>query len=53
MNMSWLICKYCNFRGFMENPTINKIGSKVCNTRIDKPVYAPRGRFMKVGNVII
>jgi hypothetical protein len=24
----------------------------VCNTCIDKPVYAPRGPFMKVGNVL-
>jgi hypothetical protein len=31
----------------MENPTINKRRSKVCNTRINKPVYAPRGPFMK------
>jgi hypothetical protein len=37
----------------MENPTINKRRSKVCNTHINKPVYAPRGPFMKVGNVII
>jgi hypothetical protein len=36
----------------MENPTINKRRSKVCNTCIDKPVYAP-SPFMKVGNVII
>jgi hypothetical protein len=38
---------------FMENPTINKRRSKVCNTCIYKLVYAPRGLFMKVGNVII
>jgi hypothetical protein len=37
----------------MENPTINKRRSKVCNTRIDKLVYAPKGPFMKMGNVII
>ncbi len=37
----------------MENPTINKRRSKVCNTRVNKPVYAPRGPFMKMGNVII
>jgi hypothetical protein len=36
----------------MENPAINKRRSKVCNT-IYKLVYAPRGLFMKVGNVII
>ncbi len=53
MNTSWLICKYCNLRRFMENPTINKRRSKVCNTRVNKPVYAPRGPFMKMGNVII
>jgi hypothetical protein len=26
----------------MENPTINKRRLKVCNTHIDKLVYAPR-----------
>jgi hypothetical protein len=36
----------------MEKSTINKRRSKVCNTCIDKLVYAPRGPFMKVGNVI-
>ncbi len=51
--MIWLICKYCYLKHFMENPTINKRRSKVCNTHIDKLVYAPRGAFMKVGNVII
>jgi len=38
---------------FMENPTINKRRSKVCNTYINKPIYAPRGPFMKMGNVNI
>jgi hypothetical protein len=51
--MNWLICKYYNLRHFMENLTTKKRRSKVCNTRIDKLVYAPRGPFMKVGNVII
>jgi hypothetical protein len=37
----------------MENPTINNRRSKVCNTYIVKPIYAPRGPFMKMGNVII
>jgi hypothetical protein len=37
----------------MENPTINKRRSKVCNTCIDKPIYALRGLLMKMGNVII
>jgi hypothetical protein len=37
----------------MENPTINMRRSKVCNTHIDKLVCAPRGLFMKMGNVII
>jgi len=37
----------------MENPTINKRRSKVYNIRINKPIYAPRGLFMKMGNVII
>jgi hypothetical protein len=37
----------------METPTINNKKSKVYNTLIDKLVYAPRGPFMKVGNVII
>jgi len=37
----------------MENPTINKRRSKVCNTHINKPIYAPRGLFMKKNNVII
>jgi hypothetical protein len=53
MNMSWLICGYCNLKHFMENPTINKKRSKVCNTCINKPNYAQRGPFMKMGNVII
>ncbi len=51
--MIWLICGYCDLKCFMENPTINKKRSKVCNTYIDKPIYAPRGPFMKMGNVII
>jgi hypothetical protein len=37
----------------MENPTINKRRSKVCNTCIDKLIYAAKGPFMKTGNVII
>jgi hypothetical protein len=37
----------------MENLTRNKRRLKVCNTLINKLVYAPRGPFMKVGNVII
>jgi len=37
----------------MENPTINKRRSKVYNTYINKPIYAPMGLFMKMGNVII
>jgi hypothetical protein len=37
----------------MENPAINNKRSKVWNTYIYKLVYAPRGLFMKVGNVII
>jgi hypothetical protein len=37
----------------MENPTINKRRSMVCNTHIDKLVYAPKGPFMKMGNAII
>jgi hypothetical protein len=41
------------FETFYGKPTINKKRSKVYNTHIDKPVYAPRGPFMKMGNVII
>jgi len=41
------------FETLYENPTINKIRLKVCNTYIDKPIYALRGPFMKMGNVII
>jgi hypothetical protein len=37
----------------MENPTINKRRSKVCNTYIEKPIYAPRGPFMKMGNALV
>jgi hypothetical protein len=37
----------------MENSTINERRSKIYNICIDKPVYAPRGPFMKMGNVII
>jgi hypothetical protein len=37
----------------MENPIINMGRSKLCNTHIDKPIYAPRGPFMEMGNVII
>ncbi len=53
MNISWLICGYCNLKCFMENPTINNRRSKVYNTCIGKPICAPRGPFMKMGNVII
>jgi hypothetical protein len=41
------------FEMFYGKPNINKRRSKVCNTYIDKPIYAPRGPFMKIGNVII
>jgi len=41
------------FETFYGKPTINKRRSKFCNTRIDKSIYAPRGPFMKMGNVII
>jgi len=41
------------FETFYGKPTINKRRSKVCNTCIDKLIYAPRGPFMKMGNVII
>jgi hypothetical protein len=51
--MSCLICGYCNLKRSMENPTINKKRLKACNTYIDKPIYAPRSPFMKMGNVII
>jgi len=34
---------------FMENPTINKRRSKVCNTCIDKPIYALKGSFHENG----
>jgi hypothetical protein len=37
----------------MENLTINKRRLKVCNTNMNKPIYAPRDPFMKMGNVII
>jgi len=53
MNMSWLICGYCNLKHFVENLTINKKRSKDYNTYIDKLIYAPKGPFMKMGNVII
>jgi hypothetical protein len=53
MNMNWLICRYCNLRCFMEKPTINRIRSKVYNTCINKLVYALKGLFMLVGNVIV
>ncbi len=53
MNISWLICVYCNLKCFMENLTINNRRSKVYNTCIGTPIYAPRGPFMKMGNVII
>jgi len=36
----------------MEKPTINRIKSKLYNTYINKLVYALKGLFMKVGNVI-
>jgi hypothetical protein len=36
-----------------KNPTIDNKISRVCNTCIKKLVYAPRGHFMKVGNLII
>jgi hypothetical protein len=41
------------FEMLYGNPTINKRRSKVCNTCIDKPIYAPRDPFMKMGIVII
>ncbi len=33
------------FETFYENLTINKKRSKVCNTYINKPIYAPKGSF--------
>jgi hypothetical protein len=41
------------FEMFFGKPTVNKRRSKVCNTCIDKPVYASKGHVMKMGNVII
>ncbi len=37
----------------MKNPTIDNKRSKVCNTCIEKSVYAPKGYFMQVGNLFI
>jgi hypothetical protein len=41
------------FETLYGKPTINKKRSKICNTYINKLFYAPRGPFMKMGNVII
>jgi hypothetical protein len=41
------------FETLYGEPTINKRRSNVCNIHINKPVYAPRGPFMKMGKVII
>ncbi len=51
MNMSWLICGYCNLKHFIKNPTIIKKDQKF--------VYSHRQTglctkgCMKMGNVII
>ncbi len=49
MNMSWLISMYCNLRHFMENLTINKKRSKVCNTCIKKTSLCTKGSFHENG----
>ncbi len=41
------------WNAFMDNPTINKRRSKVYNNCIAKTVYARKGAFMKMSNVII
>jgi hypothetical protein len=41
------------WRALWRTQTIDSKRSKVCNNHIDKLVYAPRGHFMKVENIII
>jgi hypothetical protein len=36
------------FEKFYGKPNLNKRRSKVCNTYIDKLIYAPRGLFLKI-----
>jgi hypothetical protein len=47
--MMWVL----QFQGFMKNQTIDNKRSRICNTCIEKLVYAPRGHFMKTSNLII
>jgi len=37
----------------MKNLTIDNKKLRVCNTCIEKLIYAPRGYFMKANNLII
>jgi hypothetical protein len=37
----------------MKNETIDNKRSRICNTSIEKLVYAQRGHFMKSNNLII
>jgi hypothetical protein len=41
------------FETFYGKPNYKQKKINGCNTHIDKLVYAPRGLFMKMGNVII
>jgi hypothetical protein len=41
------------FEMLYKKPNHKQENFKVCNTCIKKPIYAPRGIFMKMGNVII
>jgi hypothetical protein len=42
-----------NWGALWRTQTIDNKRSKVHNTHINKLVYAPRGHFMKAGNIII
>jgi hypothetical protein len=42
-----------NWGALWRTQTIDNKRSRVHNTHINKLVYAPKGHFMKVGNIII
>jgi hypothetical protein len=41
------------FQGLYEKLNIDNKKSRVCNTYIEKLVYASKGHFMKASNLII
>jgi hypothetical protein len=51
--MGWLIMWVLKFERLYEKPNFDNKKLRVCNTYIEKLVYAQKGNFMKANNLII